>query len=249
MKRLILILSLVLTVSCKNSSKNELTAQQIIDLSIDRAGGNLYTCSHIDFVFRDRTYSLEYEDQSKILKRIFEIDSSIIVDIRKNSSFERVIDNNSVIVPDSMARKYANSINSVHYFAYLPYGLNDPAVNKRLLGERSLKGKDYYVLEITFDEQGGGDDFEDIYIYWINKQTFAPDFLAYEFHVDGGGMRFREAYNERIIEGIRFVDYTNYKPAESVSIYNIDQLYENNRLELLSQIELKNIQVNVDNCN
>ena len=240
---------MILAVSCNNRPKNELTAQQIIDLAIDRAGGNLYTCSHIDFVFRDRMYSLEYENQRKILKRKTETDSSKILDIRKNNSFERVINDISVIVPDSMARKYANSINSVHYFAYLPYGLNDPAVNKELLGERKLKGKEYYVLEITFDEQDGGDDFEDVYIYWINKETFAPDFLAYEFHVDGGGMRFREAYNERIIEGIRFVDYTNYKPTESVSIYNIDELYAKNRLELLSKIELEDIRVNVDNCN
>ena len=62
-------------------------------------------------------------------------------------------------------------------------------------------------------------------------------------------MRFREAYNERFIEGIRFVDYSNYKPMEEVSIYEIDKLYVDNRLELLSRIELQNIQVNVDNCN
>ncbi len=249
MKYLIFVISVVLLFSCKDSPKKEITAQQIVDLAIKRAGGDLYTCSHIDFIFRDRTYSLEYADQGKVLKRITEADSSTIVDIRKRNSFERVVDNNVVIVPDSMARKYANSINSVHYFAYLPYGLNDPAVNKRLLGERSLKGKRYYVLEITFDELDGGDDFEDVYIYWINKETFAADYLAYEFHVDGGGMRFRKAYNERIIEGIRFVDYSNYKPAETVSIYNIDKLFEDDRLELLSQIELENIQVNVDNCN
>ena len=29
---------------------------------------------------------------------------------------------------------------------------------------------------------------------------------------DGIGLRFREAFNERYINGIRFVDYNNYKP-------------------------------------
>ena len=214
-----------------------------------RAGGELYTCSNIDFVFRDRIYSLEYNNSRKILKRAFEKDSSNVLDIRGNSSFERIVDDQPVAVPDSMARKYANSINSVHYFAYLPYGLNDPAVNKKLIGERTIKDQDYYIIEITFDQENGGDDFEDVYIYWINKTSYKPDYLAYEFHVDGGGMRFREAYNERYIEGIRFVDYSNYKPVDLVSIYDIDQLYQENKLELLSKIELEEIRVNADNCN
>lgn len=249
MRILVLLAGLILFVGCKNKATESLTAQQIIDKAIDRAGGELYSCSHIDFVFRDYQYSMEYEGNRKILKRVIKTDSATIVDARKNSSFERRVDDHPVSVPDTMARKYANSINSVHYFAYLPHGLNDPAVNKKLLGERNIKGQDYYTIEVTFRQEGGGDDYEDVYIYWINKETFAPDYLAYEFHIDGGGMRFREAYNERYVNGIRFVDYSNYKPSELVSIYKIDQLYQENRLELLSNIALEEIQVNADNCN
>ena len=236
-------------ISCQEKKEEKLSAQQIIDTAIDRAGGSLYSCSQIDFVFRDREYSLDYVQNRKVLMRTFKVDSATVTDIRKNNDFERRIENELVVVPDSMARKYANSINSVHYFAYLPYGLNDPAVNKRLLEDRTLKDQQYYVVEITFDQEDGGDDFEDVYVYWINKKTFKPDYLAYEFHIDGGGMRFREAYNERFIEGIRFVDYSNYKPLETVSIYDIDKLYTEDKLELLSRIELQNIRVNVDNCN
>lgn len=248
--RLILLTGfLFIAISCQDKKPKELTAQQIIDRAIDEAGGYLYGCSEIDFVFRDRQYSLEYENNKKVLRRSFEVDSGLVTDTRRNGSFERRIGENTIAVPDSMARKYANSINSVHYFAYLPYGLNDPAVNKNLLGQRKIKGKEYYVVEVTFDQEGGGDDYEDVYVYWIDKKSFKPEYLAYEFHVDGGGMRFREAYNERFIEGIRFVDYSNYKPVEEVSIYDIDKLYAENRLELLSRIELQEIQVNADNCN
>ena len=249
MRIISLVLFIFLLISCQEKKQVKLTAQQIIDTAIERAGGSLYGCSQIDFVFRDREYSLDYEQNRKVLMRTFKLDSTTVTDIRKYNEFQRRIEDEIVVVPDSMARKYANSINSVHYFAYLPYGLNDPAVNKRLLEERTLKGQQYYVVEITFDQEDGGDDFEDVYVYWINKKSFKPDYLAYEFHVDGGGMRFREAYNERYIEGIRFVDYSNYKPLETVSIYNIDKLYTENKLELLSRIELQNIRVNVDNCN
>lgn len=249
MRTISIVFVISLLISCQEKKEAKLTAQQIIDTAIERAGGSLYGCSQIDFVFRDREYSLDYEQNRKVLMRTFKIDSATVTDIRKYNDFERRIEDEMVVVPDSMARKYANSINSVHYFAYLPYGLNDPAVNKRLLEERTLKGHQYYVVEITFNQEDGGDDYEDVYIYWINKKSFKPDYLAYEFHVDGGGMRFREAYNERYVEGIRFVDYSNYKPLETVSIYDIDRLYKQDKLELLSTIELQNIRVNVDNCN
>ena len=249
MKSVLIILLSICILGCKQKNSPALTAQQIIDKSIENAGGNLYTCSNIDFIFRDRLYSLQYDNSKKVLKRKFETDTSTVTDIRRNSGFVRMIGDQIVQVADTMARKYANSINSVHYFAYLPYGLNDPAVNKKLLDERSVKGQDYYTIQITFDQEGGGDDFDDVYIYWINKKTFKPDYLAYEFHVDGGGMRFREAYNERFVEGIRFVDYSNYKPINGVSLYDLDQLYAANKLELLSKIELEDIRVNADNCN
>jgi hypothetical protein len=148
-----------------------------------------------------------------------------------------------------MAAKYSNSINSVHYFAYLPYGLNDPAVNKKLLGETQIGDGQYYKVEVTFDKIGGGEDFEDIYIYWINKETFKPDYLAYEFNTDGGGARFRKAFNERIINGIRFVDYYNYKASENISVYELEALFKLKKLELLSTIRLEDISVNPDSCN
>jgi hypothetical protein len=68
--------------------------------------------------------------------------------------------------------------------------------------------------------------------------------LAYDFYVNDGGVRFRVAYNERYIKGIRFVDYENYKPMDDVTtIDNIDAKYESGDLELLSKIELENISV------
>jgi len=48
-------------------------------------------------------------------------------------------------------------------------------------------------------------------------------------HVGKGGIRFREAYNERFVGGIRFVDYYNLKPkSKTSSILDIDELYELN---------------------
>jgi len=249
MLRLIFILIFFLAVGCKDNSASNPAVQEIIDKSIEVSGGNLYKACDISFALRDIRYELENANGRKILKRIIKKDSAIILDILRHNSFERYINGDLVNVADSMAAKYSNSINSVHYFAYLPYGLNDPAVNKKLLGETQIGDGQYYKVEVTFDKIGGGEDFEDIYIYWINKETFKPDYLAYQFNTDGGGARFRKAFNERIINGIRFVDYYNYKASENISVYELEALFKLKKLELLSTIRLEDISVNPDSCN
>ena len=127
-----------------------------------------------------------------------------------------------------------------------PYGLNATPVNKYLLGEEEIKNKTYYKIRVTFNKEGGGEDFEDVFIYWVDKETFKVKYLAYSYNEDDGvGMRFREAYNERFIEGIRFVDYNNYKSSDGLmALIDLGKIFEKNKLNLLSKIELKNIVVN-----
>ena len=149
-------------------------------------------------------------------------------------------------VSDGKETAYSASVNSVHYFSVLPYGLNDRAVKRTYLKLLKVKGKEYHKIKVAFNKDGGGEDFEDVFMYWINTKTFKADYLAYSYNEDGGlGLRFREAYNERYIEGVRFVDYYNYKPKnENASLENLDNLFEVDGLSLLSKIELKNILVN-----
>lgn len=233
---------------CRNTDKS-VVAQEIVDKAIQVAGGDLYEQSEFTFRFRDVEYVLERIEGKKVMKRIRQTDSGLLSDIRKGNDFSRLLDGNTIVVSDSMANVYSNSINSVHYFAYLPYGLNDPAVNKEWIGEKKIGDKMYHKIRVTFDQKGGGEDFDDVYLYWIDKETFTPDYLAYEFHVDGGGLRFREAYNERYVNGIRFVDYRNYKPKGKADIMELDDLFVKDQLELLSDIKLEEVLVSRDNYN
>ncbi|HMB62632.1 MAG TPA: DUF6503 family protein, partial [Eudoraea sp.] len=247
-----ILISLTLTMlitGCQEKSGGSLTAQEIVDKSIAISGGALYETCSFTFDFRDKTYVLEKSNNRNVLKRITRSDTAIVTDVKSSDGFQRYINDSLISLPDSMAQKYSNSVNSVHYFAYLPYGLNDAAVNKKLLGEVQIKNSEYYKVQITFDQQGGGKDYDDVYIYWFNKESFKPDYLAYEFHVDGGGLRFREAYNERYVTGIRFVDYNNYKPRAEVSIFAMDSLFTRGHLDLFSKIELTDIVVNPDSYN
>ena len=162
-----------------------------------------------------------------------------------NDSFERYVNREIRQIAVSMITRYSASVNSVHYFSVLPYGLNDAAVNKTYLGLSKVKGEDYHKIKVTFNEIGGGEDFEDVFVYWIHKETFKMYYLAYSYDEGHGkGYRFREAFNERYVEGIRFLDYNNYKPkSKNVDLIGMDNLFEEDRLELLSKIELKNIEV------
>ena len=251
MNKIVFLLAIVITFSCKDKVEQKLSVQEIVDKSIEVSGGvALYEKSTITFNFRDRKYISEMKGKRKTLKRILKNDTINFLDVLSPDGFERFDNDSLVSLHDSLATKYGNSVNSVHYFSKLPYGLNDPAVQKELLGETEVKGKQYYKVKVTFNQAGGGDDFDDTYVYFFNKSTFKPDYLAYDFHVNGGGMRFREAYNERYVNGIRFVDYNNMKPIdEVVSVLQVDSLFNNDGLKLLSKIELKDVTVSQDSYN
>jgi hypothetical protein len=250
MKKAIALFFVSMILACGQKAKTELSAQEIVDKSIEVSGGEGYKKNTFSFDFRGRSYVMERNNGRKVLKRISQIDSNTVLDIKQHNGLQRFVNDSLIHLPDSMANKYGNSVNSVHYFAYLPYGLNDPAVNKKHLGRSQIKGKDYHKIKVTFDKEDGGDDYDDTYVYWFDVTTLKPDYIAYEFHVDGGGKRFRQAYNERYVNDIRFVDHNNYKPIDgTIAVQEMDSLFMVGQLELLSQIELKNITVLPGNYN
>jgi len=244
MKFLLLIGILIISYSCKQEEK-QLTAQQIIDKTIENAGGAKYKAATIQFTFRDVKYSSQRENGNYELTRTSTDSLGETRDVLTNLGFERYANGTKLILPDSTANKYANSVNSVHYFVQLPYGLNDPAVKKELVGEAEIDDKKYYEVKVTFAKEGGGTDHEDEYMYWIAKDGFTVDYLAYKFYTGKGGIRFRKAYNPRMVNGIRFLDYENYKLElwKAVDLQTLDELFKAGKLQLLSKIETEAISV------
>lgn len=241
--RIIYILFILVTItSCKKEIP--LSAQDIVDKTIEVSGGDKYLNAEIDFDFRDKHYRSVREGGKFQYERQFQDSIGVIKDVLNNDGFQRFVNDTLTKIPDSMAVKYTSSVNSVHYFALLPYGLNDAAVNKSSLGEVSIKDKLYHKIKVTFSQEGGGEDYEDVFIYWIEAGTFKADYIAYSYIEDDGvGIRFREAYNERFINGLRFVDYNNYKSEDAtMDLLGLDKAFESGSLKLLSKIELENIE-------
>jgi len=234
-------LATILFFSCNS---NLTDPQKIIDKAIAASGGDKYLDTTIEFDFRDRHYVSTRKGGLFTHERITKDSISTTHDFLSNDGFRREVNGSAVEVADSMKVKYTSSVNSVIYFALLPYGLNDASVKKKFLGEAQLEGKTHYVIEITFGEEGGGEDFEDVFIYWIDKKDFTIDYMAYSFEEGKGiGYRFRKAYNPRRVNGILFFDYINYQPTVDTKITQLEELYTKGELKELSKIEILNIEV------
>lgn len=243
MKILSILCAILLVISCKNDSET-LSAQDIVDKSIAVSCNNGCDNVIIEFDFRNKKYRSERKEGSFMYERITNDSSGITLDRLSNDGFVRFMNDSVVTLSDSLTTIYSNSVNSVHYFVQLPYLLNDPAAKKELLGEAIIKNEPYYEIGVAFKEEGGGTDHDDTFVYWIHKESWTVDYLAYKYATDGGGIRFREAYNPREIKGIRFVDYNNFKPENlQVPLIDLDKHFEEGKLQLLSKIETENVRV------
>ena len=221
------------------SKGQDMTAQQIIDACVKVHGGDDYKNAHFAYDFRKNNY--EYHYDNGVFKYVRKPKDGTTVDVLTNDGFSRTDNGKKVDLSEKKARSYSNSVNSVNYFLFLPYFLNDGAVNKRLLGEVEIKGQNYYKIEVTFDEEGGGDDHDDIHMYWIHTENFTMDYLGYSYIVNGGGVRFRAHKNRRKIGGIVFQDYINYKHDKTTPVEDMDRLFNEDQLVQLSLIETENI--------
>lgn len=216
----------------------------IVDNAIETYGGKRYEQAHVSFDFRKRHYTYTRNGGAYTYTRAFTDSTGRVKDKLDNDGFSREINGEIIQLPEERVTAYSNSVNSVIYFAMLPYGLNDAAVQKEYVGETEIAGKGYHVIKVTFSQEGGGPDFEDEYLYWFDNQTYMMDYLAYSYHTEGGGVRFRKAVNPRRVGGILFQDYINYKPKnKEAALTALEDLYKKEELEVLSVIELENIQV------
>ena len=222
------------------------TAQAAVDQAIAFHGGAAFDSTSLQFIFRNRLYKRQRKGGRYQYERIFtnpDDSTEQVHDVLTNDGFSREVNGQPSAVEDSMAFKYSNSINSVIYFALLPYRLNDPAVFKKYLGESTINGKTYHKVQVTFAEEGGGKDFEDVFHYWFDKETHQMAYLAYSYLTDGGGIRFREAFNPRRVGGILFQDFVNYKMDKTLPLESADSLFASGKMEKLSEIVLEEVKM------
>lgn len=248
-KSIFSILLVLIGSACEYKSESEKNESSEVERLIEHVklkhGSEKIEQSDIRFNFRDHKYKYIIEGGEPVKYRIKENDSGeVTTDMWKGEKLTRDIDGETIELSDSLEGLFKSSINSVFYFTFLPLNLSDPAVIPKALDTVTIKNNSYIQVQVTFQEEGGGEDFEDIYMYWFHEKNHTLDYLAYEYFTNEGGIRFREAIERQEIEGITFQNYINYKPQnKDIDIKTIHKEFENGNLEEVSRIINENIEV------
>ncbi|WP_370086392.1 DUF6503 family protein [Ekhidna sp.] len=226
------------------------TAQEVVDLSIQYSGTEVLKNAVASFKFREIDYAYERQNGQYLYTRTQrDTSGNVVKDYLNNDGLVRTINGDTDDITDEKRAAYTSSVNSVIYFAFLPLWLNDAAVNKSHEGIIEINGKNYHKIRVTFDQEGGGEDFEDIFYYWFDTEDYSMDYLAYSYNEEdeGTGIRFRVAYNSRKVNGVTIQDYRNLKPKvkDSVPLDQIDQAFMDGQLTELSLIKLENVAITV----
>ncbi|MDT8347504.1 MAG: DUF6503 family protein, partial [Flavobacteriaceae bacterium] len=210
---------------------------------IDHYGFDDINNKKFAFTFRSKKFDAQFKNGKYLYTSVLKDSTGSTIDSLWNDGFSRHKNGDLVTTPEVKLKGYAATLNSIVYFALLPYGLNHEGVLLGQLDTMSFGDTKYYLIAVDF----ASDDPEahnDSYMYWINSTNKSIDYLAYYFCDEYCDYRFRVKTKEHHVDGFRFQDYDNYKPTDSIlGLTDLMTAYKNNRLKKVSEIKLEAIQV------
>jgi hypothetical protein len=235
------VIGLLLAFSCGAPSPPQ--AERLIQEAILAHQAN-YDSSLLTFHFRDRNYKAQFTANGYVYTRSWEDSLGRIEDVLVNSTeFHRLINGDTVSLNAEEADAYASSVNSVLYFFRIPDVLDDPGAIAHYEGTADIEDEPYFAVEITFQAEGGGEDYQDIFMYWIHQSHKTIDYMAYSYLTEGGGVRFRKSINRRRVGGVWVQDYINYKAPKGTLLSSLPDLFESGHLEEVSRIINKDVRI------
>lgn len=220
-------------------------AKSIISKSIKKHGGALYSNASYSFDFRGKEYSFNHDKNGHSYSLFWKDQDNKAIKISlQNEQLLKTINNELVqLNPDEIA-SYREQINSVLFFVLLPFKLEDQNATSAYLGDTKIKGEDYEIVEVNFSEDSDTGN-KTTYFFWFHKEKNTMDYLAYKYKGNNGlAVRFRSFYNRRNINGIVFQDYNNYTCDPNSSLKEIAELYEDDKLTYVSNVEITNTSKN-----
>lgn len=220
-------------------------AQRAVERAIEIHGGERLDEGQVTFTFRGNEFRM-VRSGGRFLYERSRTDTlgHRIREWMDNEGTGRNVDGVPERLDDQERARIETAVHSVVYFGFLPFRLQDPAVRLQDLGRAEVEGRGYRKVEVTFEEEGGGSDWEDRFVYWFHEEEGTLDYLAYRYHRDGGGTRFRRAVNRRWVDGVIVQDYQNFRPIRPIDdIADFDRLLEAGELELLSMVELEDVEI------
>jgi hypothetical protein len=218
-------------------------ADLIVDSAIAYHGGERYEYVDLSFNFRGREYGARREGGEFAYMNAYRDSLGLHTRWLNNTGYRQELNGTAVGVTPKDSAARAASVNSVIYFALLPGMLGTSAAKKQYLGKEEIEGEFYHKVKVTFNQEGGGEDYDDVFLYWFSVDTYTMDYLAYSYLEDEGGTRFRKAINRRRVNGLVFQDYINFRGPAPDSLDFISQLFKDGALDTLSMIEVINLRV------
>lgn len=220
------------------------TPTRTVEQAIQQHGGERFERMEVHFDFRGDAYRVVRDEGRFLYERKYRQDGTSIRDWMTNEATGREVDGQPVSLQDHERASLETTVNSVVYFGFLPFRLLDPAATHRDLGETRIGGEPYRAVEVTFQEEGGGRDWEDRFVYWFHRDQNTLDYLAYRFETDDGGSRFRRAVNRREVGGLLIQDWENFTADPEIpDIAVYPELLGSPDLRLVSRVELENVRV------
>lgn len=232
-----------------HSPESSPSAAAVIDSARAAHGSSVLKQAVVTFTFRGDTYHLRQDGGQFHYRRAY-TDSlgRSVMDGITNDGLYRVVEGDTLSLSPSEREAVETTVNSVAYFTLLPEPLGDSAVQPTYRGRDTIDGVPYHRVQVTFRQEGGGTDWQDVFTYWFHTNTYEMDYFAYAFGQgpnEEPGTRFREAYNVRRRKGVRVADYHNYT-ADTLTADQMDQypgLLETDALERVSEIEIDSVRV------
>ena len=220
----------------------------IVDRAIEHHGGEMFEQSRVRLTVASLSGSFDVDsmaDGDRFEHRIHATGGSDEREYHRDNMKLEVRRSGEPMDMDETERQRAESyVNQRMYFLFLPYKLNDPGTYKEDQGLEEWNGKQLQRVRVSFapDSSDGADS---AYVYWFDPETARLEQFAYDYS-EGAGLRFRVLRNYRRIGGLLFYDANNYglnTPDGGLSVDDITPAYVEEELPLVSQIELRNIDV------
>lgn len=221
-------------------------AREIVEASIERHGGaDAFEDIRIQWDFRDVPFEVVRDDGRFHYQRtVMDSLGRPVVQVMENEGTWIEVDGERREVDDATRRSIETAVNSVVYFGFLPFRLDDPSVQLRDLGTAELEGEPYRKIEVTFAQEGGGRDWDDRFLYWFHTEDDTLDYLAYREQNEARTTRFRRAVNRREVGPLLLQDYENYTMEGGIDdIADYDRLFEAGELTLVSMVEFDDVQI------
>ncbi len=237
---------MVLTVLLWSGCSRDVTPDDVIDRAMRAHGTTILDNAILEFDFRGDRYLARRNEGLFSYERYWADSSGNVRDVVNNDEIFREVDGKRVDITERLESSILTRVNSIIYFASLPYSLRDPAVIPRYLGVGSIDGNEYDRVEITFRKQGGGPDYRDRFLYWVNRSTSRIDYFAYYYLTDETGSRLRKLVNVRNVNGFLIADHLNFSAVTDTigaRIEAYERLIGTEGLDLVSEVKHENVRL------